>query len=431
MTHKYLKKLEVKNLFNRFDLNLEFKNKINILYGINGSGKTTVLHILTNALNGDYARFFYLSFSKISILFSNDDYIEIVNNSSNKVILVSTKNGKLNASKYSLTYQNCTSNYYEAIFPVLYFPGFREIIESCYKLELIPEINSNNLNLKKTETESLNLFATSLARILFGQFVPHINHLSLTEIEKTINEEISQALASILDREREIYSDSFRKLFKTLETQQESQNNPEANAEIVEDIKTLINLIFNYPIQKNSMLINFIQESQNYLNKINKESNNLYLEIYRDSLNRISTLRESKFLKIKHYLKAVNEFLIDKQILITKHPDNSNQSFLELDFHNRVIVDDFKMFLSSGERQIMTLIYSVTNRANQNLVLIDEPERSLGIDWQKRLLKKMSEQLSEKQIIVSTHSPPIGRDYLDLWIEVKLVPSEDVKFTYG
>ena len=49
----------------------------------------------------------------------------------------------------------------------------------------------------------------------------------------------------------------------------------------------------------------------------------------------------------------------------------------------------------------------------QQIVLIDEPEISLHVDWQRHLLQKMSEQLGERQIIVCTHSPVIGADYED------------------
>jgi len=49
--------------------------------------------------------------------------------------------------------------------------------------------------------------------------------------------------------------------------------------------------------------------------------------------------------------------------------------------------------------------------SSQKIVLIDEPEISLHVDWQRLLLKKISEQLHDRQVIVCTHSPIIGADY--------------------
>jgi predicted ATP-dependent endonuclease of OLD family len=58
-----------------------------------------------------------------------------------------------------------------------------------------------------------------------------------------------------------------------------------------------------------------------------------------------------------------------------------------------------------------------------NIVLIDEPEISLHIDWQRKLLRKMQQQLGERQIIVCTHSPEIGGDHLEAFQEIELIPS--------
>jgi predicted ATP-dependent endonuclease of OLD family len=80
--------------------------------------------------------------------------------------------------------------------------------------------------------------------------------------------------------------------------------------------------------------------------------------------------------------------------------------------------------LSSGERQIITLLYAATHMSQQNLVLIDEPEISLHVDWQRLLLKKMSDQLGNRQIIACTHSPVIPADYEDNFVELNLIATD-------
>ncbi|MNI92554.1 hypothetical protein D3C73_1503640 [compost metagenome] len=64
--------------------------------------------------------------------------------------------------------------------------------------------------------------------------------------------------------------------------------------------------------------------------------------------------------------------------------------------------------------------------STDSLVLIDEPELSLHIDWQEDLLHKMMSQLGSRQIIVCTHSPSIAADYLDHMIEVSPVYSSNI-----
>jgi len=45
--------------------------------------------------------------------------------------------------------------------------------------------------------------------------------------------------------------------------------------------------------------------------------------------------------------------------------------------------------------------------------LIDEPELSLHVDWQRIILKEISTQAPMRQIIACTHSPEVGADHDD------------------
>ena len=59
----------------------------------------------------------------------------------------------------------------------------------------------------------------------------------------------------------------------------------------------------------------------------------------------------------------------------------------------------------------MTLLYAATVLHGRELLLIDEPELSLHIDWQRDLLARMSGLAEGKQLIVATHAPEIGMDH--------------------
>ncbi|OLE96840.1 MAG: hypothetical protein AUG75_15475 [Cyanobacteria bacterium 13_1_20CM_4_61_6] len=60
----------------------------------------------------------------------------------------------------------------------------------------------------------------------------------------------------------------------------------------------------------------------------------------------------------------------------------------------------------------------------QKVVLIDEPEISLHIDWQSLLIPEMVAQLQDRQIITCTHSPMIGADYEDQMSELEIKPTD-------
>ena len=64
--------------------------------------------------------------------------------------------------------------------------------------------------------------------------------------------------------------------------------------------------------------------------------------------------------------------------------------------------------LSSGEKQMLAILLTVLVEDNQPYVLfMDEPEVSLHIEWQKRLVDLCLELNPNVQIILTTHSPAV------------------------
>ena len=68
--------------------------------------------------------------------------------------------------------------------------------------------------------------------------------------------------------------------------------------------------------------------------------------------------------------------------------------------------------LSSGEKHVLRILIE-TLLAEQNSIIIDEPELSMHIDWQKDLIKIMKQLSPKAQIIVATHSPEIMAEIKD------------------
>ena len=64
--------------------------------------------------------------------------------------------------------------------------------------------------------------------------------------------------------------------------------------------------------------------------------------------------------------------------------------------------------LSSGEKQMLAILLTVLVEDGQPYVLfMDEPEVSLHIEWQKRLIDLILELNPQVQIILTTHSPAV------------------------
>jgi hypothetical protein len=69
--------------------------------------------------------------------------------------------------------------------------------------------------------------------------------------------------------------------------------------------------------------------------------------------------------------------------------------------------------LSSGEKQVVSLLAHFFLHPRKKIVLIDEPELSLSIDWQKRLLPDVLASPTCAQLLAITHSPFIFDNELD------------------
>ena len=78
--------------------------------------------------------------------------------------------------------------------------------------------------------------------------------------------------------------------------------------------------------------------------------------------------------------------------------------------------------LSSGEQHELVLLYDLLfETARNSLIMIDEPELSLHVAWQEQILGDLQAmaELSDFRVLLATHSPEIIGGRWDLTIELK------------
>ena len=80
----------------------------------------------------------------------------------------------------------------------------------------------------------------------------------------------------------------------------------------------------------------------------------------------------------------------------------------------------FPYNLSSGEKQMLVILLTVLVQNGSHCVLfMDEPEASLHIEWQQKLISMIRELNPNVQIILTTHSPAVVMEgWLDAVTEV-------------
>ena len=74
-----LEYFEIQNLFNQYDVLLNFKDEVNIFLGENGMGKTTVLNCLYYVLSGKLEKLENVLFNSIKLKFYGNDETFVLN----------------------------------------------------------------------------------------------------------------------------------------------------------------------------------------------------------------------------------------------------------------------------------------------------------------------------------------------------------------
>ncbi len=117
------------------------------------------------------------------------------------------------------------------------------------------------------------------------------------------------------------------------------------------------------------------------------------------------------FQPINGFLQIVGEFIDDKEVKIDPNGDLTIQKD-----GKRIAIAD----LSSGEKQLLILLIETLLQKNEPFVfLADEPELSLHIEWQAKIISSIRNLNPHSQIIVATHSPEIAGGWRENIIDME------------
>lgn len=125
------------------------------------------------------------------------------------------------------------------------------------------------------------------------------------------------------------------------------------------------------------------------------------------------------------FIESVNQFLAGTEIIMGT---NKYASFVEdeLQFIFNKTINLNCEDLSSGEKQLIYTILRVVIASSiqdkQVILLLDEPEISLHMSWQRNLIEKLLLINPQMQMIIVTHSPAIVMDgWLNNYIEFEKI----------
>ena len=120
---------------------------------------------------------------------------------------------------------------------------------------------------------------------------------------------------------------------------------------------------------------------------------------------------------IEKFLATMNEFINTGEDPKELKIDSKGQVYFTTKYSEHISIQH----LSSGEKQLLiifaNLLFKVKNNGS-DFFIIDTPETSLHLSWQKILVEKMLETNNNIQLIFATHSPEIIGENRDKMIKL-------------
>lgn len=438
MVDSGIKLFEIKGLFNQFNIALPLDNNVNIFLGENGMGKTTILNCLYFVLYGNYEKLNNILFDEISITFSDDEtytinhnditsYVEEYIYDSNSIrrrrvnpeAFFSSKEieiimnlyrlnpdsdelrkyyyrisdlsnmpqrlAKIELERFIIRYarrSNSGDSDYDKVIEfkeiirtkingnLLYFPTYRRIEEDLSSLGFDPE----GMKVK----DRLIQFGMSDVEKNIDKLLLEIKSVSITGFTKMTGVLLKQYLGGQLSKLEDYLVDQDKLSI--------------ALARIGDEIDSI----------DKDQIIELVQNNEIYM------SHNIYL------LNLIKNLIDSYEKqnlyddRIKKFAAVCNNYLNGKKYIYDEsnveigiYKDNSKR---QIGIQN----------LSSGEKQIISVFSKLYIEDVQNcIILFDEPELSLSLNWQSMFLPDIMRSDKCATLIAVTHSPFIFDNEFD------------------
>ena len=142
------------------------------------------------------------------------------------------------------------------------------------------------------------------------------------------------------------------------------------------------------------------------------ESRQSVLAVYAQDAQRKLSVFDDLYARVTTLKRIANARLLYKQVTVGTDGLSVATSGSDIDLE----------MLSSGEQHELVLLYELLFDTERNsLVMIDEPELSLHVAWQEEMLNDLQEMsmLSDFRVLLATHSPQIIGDRWDLTVQLK------------
>jgi len=400
-------KIQFKKLFGRFDYSIELKEDgLTIITGPNGFGKSTILDSIYQLYKKEKGIPFFLNldFEEVIFLISGEKQLKITKKAGALVINDKTDysvNLK-NIEKY-LGNDSFFNRYYNKNF-VKKFEDRKTLDEVFNYVSLIERYSKKEVTQKNNIRFVINVlkeFSKELGKVFYIREQRLVSEEFDRFDESRLKDEIKELpkkFKILLDENSSKYSSKSNELDSSYPIR--LFNNKEAISS-QEEFNQKIGLMTKKFQKLNKFDLSQIQDLRNLEFK---EEFAKALKIYFDDFDEKYKIYKCFIDQLELFTGIINDKLNFKEIAISRE---EGIYIKDKDIKGKQIS---LSQLSSGEKQEIILFYKLIFETPENtLLLIDEPEISLHIAWQKKFMDDLYEIIKFKKlnVIVATHSPQI------------------------
>lgn len=421
-----LKCIEIKGLFGKFNYKIDFDKAISIFVSVNGSGKTTILNILVALFNVDVKRLMSIKFDSIAvhlkgemnpIIISRDESINLRDNKE-ACLLISEI---IDILPKGIGHKLIQSFFYET---KIDYTVIDNVIESMIldnnMTERLSELQEKLKYLQfptwfekmvdlQSKLDSRIIFYPTYRRIesSVSKLFPNNN---IKEILRNSEElvfgmaDVKHKIKDLLDQLKQDTNKAYVEMSlmivnELIENSTDNKNN------------FFDNIFKEIDIHKTEVILNRIGENQrdviltvqNKLNSLKRENEfdikSMFLKYYLGKLSKIYDEQRNLNQRLRKFVEVCSKYLENKEIIY----DEACLTVEILDNEKKKISFED---LSSGEKQIISIFSKVyLELITPCIFIIDEPEISISIKWQRSILKDIYESKKVSLLIATTHSP--------------------------
>lgn len=420
--------IKIKKLFDLYDHNIKLNSaeRITIIHGPNGVGKTIILQMLKSIFNTKYDVFYKVPFEEFSIEFDSGDILFLkkrYNEDKNQDELILN----LNENEATQIQLDCMPDA-KAFDKILHnHPNLKkiesgewldfsdgEVLNSSEVLERYDirlSAKKNGVGWFNNIKEKINVDFIETQRLITLNNSRKKYPTPKTSIKRTVSD-YSSELAGEIQRQLAKYATLSQSLDRSFPIRLAKKKTDDDYRDLEVNLSNLEERRHNL-IQIGVLDADYEFDYLTEIPEVNQENAHVlsvYIEDVEKKLDVFNALME----KLDLFVGIINNRFVNKHLSVSK-----DKGFIIKTSSKKEIQPTD---LSSGEQHELVLYYELLFKIESgSLILIDEPEISLHIGWQSEFLNDLMKviDLAGFDVLIATHSPDIIGDRWDLTVPLE------------